>query len=147
MKRRLLFCLAMMAAFVGPPALAEMPVLDLGVGLYRIRAEVAHTDGSRMTGLMHRTELADNAGMLFVFARTARHCMWMKNTLLPLSVAFIDDSGRIVNVEDMAPATETPHCAGQPVRYALETNKGWFSRHRLGPGTRVLGIERAPAPQ
>lgn len=144
MKRFLLICFGAMAA---TNACADMPVLELGAGMHLIRAEVAHTNANRMTGLMHRTELADNAGMLFVFARAAKHCMWMRNTLVPLSVAFIDEQGRIVNIADMEPRTETPHCADGPARYALETNKGWFARYKLGPGTRIAGIERAPAPE
>lgn len=123
---------------------AELPLLELGVGMYRIKAEVAHTDSTRMTGLMNRTEMAGDAGMLFVFSTTARHCMWMRNTLIPLSVAFIDDKGRILNIADMQPETDAAHCATGPARYALETNAGWFAARKLGAGSRIAGIGRAP---
>ncbi|MFX6755215.1 DUF192 domain-containing protein, partial [Acinetobacter baumannii] len=77
----------------------------------------------------------------------AKHCMWMRNTLIPLSVAFIDDKGHIINIADMQPQTETSHCAERPARYALETNIGWFAARKLQAGTRIAGIERAPAPE
>jgi hypothetical protein len=85
--------------------------------------------------------------MLFVFDQDARHCMWMKNTLLPLSVAFIDEQGRIINVEEMQPQTENNHCATKPARFALEMNAGWFKKRGLGAGTALAGIERAPPPR
>jgi hypothetical protein len=125
----------------------QMPRLDLSVGMYRVSAEVAATDANRMQGLMQRTGMAANQGMLFVFPVAARHCMWMRNTLLPLSVAFIDDAGKIINVEDMLPKTENNHCAGAPARFALEMNKGWFAAKGFGPGVRINGLEQAPAPQ
>ncbi len=110
--------------------------------MYVVRAEVADTPAARMQGLMHRRELARNAGMVFVFEEDAVHCMWMKNTLLPLSVAFVDRSGTIVNIADMEPLREKPHCAARPVRYALEMNRGWFAERGIGPGTKVRGLER-----
>ncbi|HEY9193085.1 MAG TPA: DUF192 domain-containing protein [Methyloversatilis sp.] len=127
-------------------AQAQAPTLDLSVGLYRIQAEVAATQKMRMTGLMRRTEMAAGAGMLFVFTERQKHCMWMRNTLIPLSVAFIDEQGVIINIEDMQPQTDTAHCAGGPARYALETNAGWFAARKITAGTRIAGLERAPAP-
>ena len=89
---------------------------------------------------MHRKSLAQNAGMLFIFDEQAPHCMWMKNTLIPLSVAFIDDNGAIVNIADMEPHSEASHCATRPVRYALEMNRGWFAARGVKPGSRLGGI-------
>ena len=122
-------------------------MLELSVGMYRIQAEVANTDPLRQRGLMHRKDMPEQQGMLFVFPVRAQHCMWMKNTLLPLSVAFLDDAGRIINVEEMAPQTELNHCASTPARYALEMNRNWFKQRGLSAGTQIRGVERAPVPQ
>ncbi|WP_299071957.1 DUF192 domain-containing protein [Accumulibacter sp.] len=130
------------------PVLAdELPRVDLTAGFYRIQAEVAARDPDRMQGLMHRRSMPANHGMLFVFAQAARHCMWMRNTLLPLSVAFLDEEGRILNIEDMQPQTEDNHCAAKAARYALEMNLGWFAGKGIKPGTRIGGIEQSPRPQ
>lgn len=130
------------------PVLAdELPRVDLTAGFYRIQAEVAARDPDRMQGLMHRRSMPANHGMLFVFAQAARHCMWMRNTFLPLSVAFLDDEGRILNIEDMQPQTEDNHCAAKAARYALEMNLGWFAGKGIKPGTRIGGIEQSPRPQ
>ena len=93
-----------------------------------------------MRGLMHRESMPQNAGMLFIFDEATQHCMWMKNTLIPLSVAFIDEQGAIINIEDMAPKTENSHCARKPARYALEMNRGWFAARGIKPGSRISGI-------
>ncbi|HEY5898696.1 MAG TPA: DUF192 domain-containing protein [Burkholderiales bacterium] len=121
------------------PAFAQ-PVVQLNAGMYLIRAEVAADFNTRMRGLMFREAMAPNAGMLFVFDEDATHCMWMKNTLLPLSVAFIDERGAIINIADMAPQTEDSHCATRPARYALEMNRGWFAARGVKPGSRIGGI-------
>lgn len=126
-------------------ALAETPHIELSAGIHRIRAEVVNTDATRQQGLMHRRVMAPQDGMLFVFEQSERFCMWMKNTYLPLSVAFIDETGTILNIEDMAPQTEQSHCAVKPARYALEMNRGWFARRGLRAGGKISGIERAPA--
>lgn len=118
--------------------------LELTAGIYRIRAELANTDESRAEGLMHRKSMPVNNGMLFVFNREARYCMWMHDTLMPLSVAFLDGQGRIINVEEMQPQTENTHCATKPAKFALEMNAAWFKRRGLGVGTIVAGIDRAP---
>lgn len=128
-------------------AQTSAPVIELTAGMYRIEAEVVNTLESRMLGLMGRRDMPQQRGMLFVFDADARHCMWMKNTLLPLSVAFIDNQGRIVNVEEMQPGTETNHCAAKPVHLALEMNSGWFRSRRLGPGAAIVGLDRAPPPR
>jgi uncharacterized membrane protein (UPF0127 family) len=123
------------------PAYAQdMPVVQLNAGMHLIRAEVAAEFGTRMRGLMYRASMPQNAGMLFIFDETTQHCMWMKNTLIPLSVAFIDEKGAITNVEDMKPQTEDSHCASRPARYALEMNRGWFAAHGIKPGSRIGGI-------
>jgi uncharacterized protein len=128
-------------------ARAEMPRMELTASFHRIEAEVAADGANRMQGLMFRKYLAANQGMLFVFPQAERHCMWMRNTMLPLSVAFLDDEGRILNVEDMQPQTENSHCAAGPARFALEMNLGWFSGKGLKPGLRIGGIEKSPRPQ
>ena len=117
-----------------------LPVVDLSAGMHRIRAEVAADYPSRMTGLMHRASMPQGSGMLFIFDETSVHCMWMKNTLIPLSVAFIDESGRILNIENMTPHSEQSHCAARPARYALEMNRGWFEARGIKPGIRLGGI-------
>jgi uncharacterized membrane protein (UPF0127 family) len=133
--------LPLLLAFLAAPALAqELPVVQLNAGMYLIRAEVAADFGSRAQGLMYRKEMPSNAGMLFIFEQPGEQCMWMKNTLIPLSVAFMDDEGRIINIEEMAPQTLDSHCARRPARYALEMNAGWFSARGIKPGTRLGGI-------
>ncbi|MFN3884126.1 MAG: DUF192 domain-containing protein [Rhodocyclaceae bacterium] len=122
----------------------SLPMIELNVGIHRIEAEVAATNAVRMRGLMQRKSLATQRGMLFVFDQEARHCMWMKNTYLPLSVAFLDASGRILNIEEMQPLTEENHCAARPARYALEMNRGWFADRGLKPGDRINGLDNAP---
>lgn len=134
---RLLFALALVSTAA---AAQPIPVVQLNAGMHLIRAEVAADYATRMTGLMHRVSMPSNAGMLFIFDEAAAQCMWMKNTLIPLSVAFIDDHGAIINVEDMAPQTEDSHCAKRPARYALEMNRGWFAARGIKPGSRIGGI-------
>jgi len=124
----------------GAAALAQLPTVELNAGMYLIRAEVAADFGARSRGLMHREALAPNAGMLFVFDEPAIHCMWMKNTLIPLSVAFLDEHGVIANIADMTPHSEQAHCAARPARYALEMNRGWFTAKGIKPGMRLGGI-------
>ena len=120
--------------------LPPQPTLKLSVGLNLISAEVAKDNATRQIGLMHRKTLAPGHGMLFIFEFRATQCMWMRNTLIPLSVAFIGDDGRIVNVEDMQPKTEDSHCSAVPVRYALEMPQGWFAQRKLGAGSLIKGI-------
>jgi uncharacterized membrane protein (UPF0127 family) len=124
-----------------------MPRIELSAGMYRIDAEVASSPEQRELGLMYRQSMAPERGMLFVFDEAGTHCMWMKNTLLALSVAFLDDEGRILNIEEMAPQTEDSHCAIRPARFALEMNRGWFKQKGLKAGTKVMGLEHAPDPQ
>lgn len=122
---------------------AQMPRIELSAGIHRIVAEVAATDAHREKGLMFRNQMPASDGMLFVFDRAEPVCMWMRNTPLPLTVAFVDQGGEIVNLADMAPHTETSHCAAKPVRFALEMNAGWFARRGLHSGSKISGLERA----
>lgn len=128
-------------------AAAAMPVVELGAGMFRIQVEVAHTDANRQLGLMNRREMPAHNGMVFVFPQDARHCMWMRNTFIPLSVAFLDEQGRILNIADMQPQTEDSHCASAPARFALEMNQGWFRERGLKPGDAIRGVDRLPAPR
>lgn len=121
---------------------AKFPVISLNAGIHVIKAEVAATEAQRQQGLMYREKLGPNEGMIFLFGAPAGVCMWMKNTLLPLSVAFIDDTGKIVNIEDMEPQTLDSHCAKRPVTYALEMNRGWFKQKNIKPGTVIDGLPR-----
>ena len=128
-------------------ARAQMPELQLAIGGHKLTAEVAATNPERMQGLMHRRMMPENRGMLFVFTDEAHHAMWMKNTFIPLSVAFIDSAGVITNIEDMKPHTEQAHPAIRPVRYALEMNLGWFAKRGIKAGAKLEGLEKAPAPK
>ena len=130
----------MAASLYAAAALGQLPTVELKAGLYLIRAEVAADFPSRARGLMHRESLAPNAGMLFIFEAPGAQCMWMKNTLIPLSVAFLDDSGAIINIADMTPHSEQAHCAARPARYALEMNRGWFAARGIRPGLRLGGV-------
>ena len=137
--------LLLLSMLLSGAALAqELPVVQLHAGMYLIRAEVAADFGSRAQGLMYRKQLPSNAGMLFVFDAPGAQCMWMKNTLIPLSVAFLDERGAIINIEDMAPQTLQSHCARRPARYALEMNRGWFAARGFKPGMRLGGIPGTP---
>jgi len=127
---------------LAPSAHAELPMAELTAGMHIIRAEVAADFGTRAQGLMFRKSLERNAGMLFIFDEPAVHCMWMKNTYIPLSVAFLDDDGAILNIADMQPHSERSHCAAKPARYALEMTQGWFAERGIKPGTKLRGLER-----
>jgi hypothetical protein len=128
-------------------ALAQQARFDstrLSAGMHQIQADVAANDAQRQQGLMHRTQMASNEGMVFVWDQANAQCMWMKNTPLPLSVAFIDGEGKIVNIEDMQPHTLESHCSKAPVKYALEMNLGWFKQKNIKPGMTIRGL---PKPQ
>ena len=128
-------------------AQGAMPVIEMTAGFHRIEAEVAATDQNRQLGLMNRKTMPTQHGMLFVFNHDNTHCMWMRNTWLPLSVAFIDASGTIINIEDMQPQTEDNHCARRPARYALEMNLGWFAQRGIKAGMKLGGLDKAPRGQ
>jgi uncharacterized protein len=112
------------------------------VGAHPLNVEVAVSDPQRMQGLMYRAKLGRNDGMLFVFDEPAYQSMWMKNTLIPLSVAFIGGDGRILNILDMEPQTLDTHTSAGPALYAIETNKGWFEENRVKPGEKVTGLPK-----
>ena len=143
--RKVLGICGLLAAILPAAANAQMPMTELGAGMFRIETEVAATNADRQLGLMNRKSMPLQHGMVFVFPQQARHCMWMKNTLLPLSVAFLDDDGRILNIEDMQPQTEDSHCAASPARFALEMNLGWFRERGIKPGDLIRGISKLPA--
>ena len=119
-----------------------LPTIELKAGIYRIQAELADTPKAREVGLMNRTSMPTNSGMLFVFEQKAGHCFWMNNTKIPLSIAFIADDGKIVNIEEMQAETTNNHCPKVAVRYALEMNKQWFSERVIVPGTVVTGLPK-----
>jgi uncharacterized protein len=130
------------ALAVGGSALAAspLPTTVLTINGHKIAAEVATTADERATGLMNRFSLQPDHGMLFVFEKPEPLSFWMKNTYIPLSIAFIDGGGRIVNIEDMAPQTETTHWSRGPALYALEMRKGWFVERGIRAGDRVEGV-------
>ena len=126
------------------PALAQEPQMNLQrvrltAGMYQIDAQVAQQPREREIGLMFRKEMPEQEGMLFVFEEPTTQCFWMKNTLLPLTAAFVGDDGRIVNLVDMQPQTTNTHCSEAPVRYVLEMNQGWFARKNIKKGTKLGG--------
>jgi uncharacterized membrane protein (UPF0127 family) len=134
---------ALALAFLAPAEAQEgpqkLPTTRLTAGFHLINAEVASTPEQRAIGLMHRPTMPANDGMLFVFERAGQQCFWMKNTLLPLSIAFLEDDGTIVNIEEMKPQTLDSHCSAKPVRFALEMNQGWFSKRAIKPGAKITG--------
>ena len=117
----------------------NLPRVKLGAGMYQIDAQVAFTPEQRATGLMHRKDMPLHEGMLFVIEQPRQQCFWMKNTLLPLTAAFIADDGSIVNLADMKPQTTDSHCSAKPVRYVLEMNQGWFAKRGLKAGHQLKG--------
>jgi uncharacterized protein len=125
-----------------------LATIELRIGTHKLVAETAANDETRMRGLMHRKKpLPENHGMLFVFTSTGFHSMWMQNTYIPLSVAFMDEGGVILNIADMTPLTTDPHTAAGFARYALEMNQGWFATRGIRAGAKVEGLAGAPAPK
>jgi uncharacterized protein len=122
----------------------ELPTVELVIKGHRAVAETAATDAARTTGLMNRFSLQPDHGMLFVFREPQPQAFWMKNTYVPLSIAFIGSDGSILNIDDMAPLTETTHPSRGPALYALEMKKGWFAERGIGPGDNVTGLAKAP---
>ena len=142
MKQRLsaiFFSLAASVALAqGAPQL-DLPRTKLSAGMYLIDTQVASTATQRATGLMFRTSMPPGEGMLFVFDTPAEQCFWMKNTLLPLTAAFVADDGTIVNLVDMKPQSTDSHCSQKPVRYVLEMNQGWFEKKGIKAGAKLGG--------
>jgi uncharacterized membrane protein (UPF0127 family) len=120
----------------------SLPIIELKASIYRIQAEVASTQQARQVGLMNRTSMPTDSGMLFIFDQKATHCFWMSNTKIPLAIAFIADDGKIVNIEEMQAETLNNHCPKAPIRYALEMNRQWFSQRAIGPGSLIQGLPR-----
>lgn len=118
----------------------RLPSVDITAGMYLIKAEVAATPAQQATGMMGRRDIPGNEGMLFVNDEPGVRCFWMKNTLVPITIAFLADDGTIVNLADMAPQSEQSHCSAQPVRLALEMKQGWFARRGIHAGFRVRGV-------
>ena len=145
--------LAPLTIFADTPALPEgkpqtgLPTVSLKVGSQNVRAEVANTEATRQVGMMFRQKMGRQDGMLFVFPEIAYHAMWMRNTLIPLSVAYMNERGVIVSIHEMQALTEAVHQAAGPVRYALEMNEGWFASNKISVGDTIKGLEKAPKPQ
>lgn len=142
--------LALGLAFTGiapaqPLSPPSLPVTALKIGPHAIRAEVADSEDERSRGLMFRNSMPQDQGMLFVFEEPGQYCFWMRNTLIPLSIAFLDDEGRIVDIAEMqAKDDRTHHCPSRPVRMALEMNRGWFRAHGADVGSQVQGLPVLP---
>ena len=137
-------CFVALLALISTGLLAQSPqrlsTVQLRAGMHQIQAQVAQTDEQRAIGLMHVREMPLHAGMLFIFDQPGKQCFWMRNTLLPLSIAFLTDDGRIVNIAEMQALDEkTNHCSSEPVRYALEMNQGWFAKRGFKAGSKVAG--------
>jgi len=144
--RLLALFLTSATALLAPGAWAQegpqtgLPRVEMTAGMHRIQAQVASTPQQRTIGLMHRREMPTNEGMLFVFEQPGTQCFWMKNTLLPLTAAFVADDGTVVNLADMKPQSLDSHCSAKPVRYVLEMHQGWFAKRGIQAGQRL----RAP---
>lgn len=125
----------------------KLAMLHLMAGMHRIDVEVAATPASRQLGLMNRNFLPTNHGMLFVYPQSRPHCMWMRNTKISLSAAFIDEHGIIINIAEMQHDSEDNHCAVTSVRYVIEMRAGWFQENGISPGTHIQGLDKAPIAQ
>ena len=117
----------------------RLPTTRLSAGMHVIETELAISPAQQQTGMMFRTEMGANEGMLFVNDDVAMRCFWMRNTLIPLSIAFVADDGTIVNIADMQPRSEDSHCSIKPVRYALEMRQGWFAKRGIKAGSKLSG--------
>ena len=134
------FILATLFTALAPAqAQQKLPTVTLNAGIHLIQAEVALNDADRAQGLMFREKMGPNEGMVFRFNSTNQVCMWMKNTLLPLTAAFVADDGTIVNLVDMEPQTLNSHCSIKPVRFVLEMNQGWFAKKGIKAGAKLTG--------
>ncbi len=134
-----LWVLATSAAWAQESPQLQLPRVTLSAGMHLISAQVASTPQQRAIGLMFRKAMPVNEGMLFAFEQASEQCFWMKNTLLPLTAAFVADDGTIVNLADMQPQSLDSHCSTKPVRFVLEMNKGWFDKRGLKAGSKLSG--------
>ena len=133
------FCIHFSSAYAqGNPVL---PIKKLSAGMHVIQAEIAATPETRSTGLMYRKSLAPNQGMLFVFEQANIQCFWMRNTFIPLSIAFLLDDGTITNIADMTPQSDQSHCSAKPVKFALEMEQGWFAKRGITADKKILGLQ------
>ena len=144
MKNKLSGCLWLLCFAVGPALTQEraqisLPRARMQAGMYQIDAQLAATPTQREIGLMFRSKMPQHEGMLFVFDQASEQCFWMKNTILPLTAAFVADDGTIVNLADMNPQTTDSHCSAKPVRFVLEMNQGWFSKKAIQAGYKLSG--------
>lgn len=144
MKHIVIGLIALTAAFVNISHAQNTPQMDLqriklSAGMHLIDTQVAASPEQRATGLMFRKSMPTSEGMLFVFEQASVQCFWMKNTLLPLTAAFVADDGTIVNLVDMKPQSLDSHCSTQPVRYVLEMNQGWFGKKGIKAGSKLSG--------
>lgn len=135
---------AVLARSETPPAVQgqaqmNLPRIEMRIGMHRIEAQVAHTQATRETGLMFRQQMPAHEGMLFAFSQPGVQCFWMRNTLLPLTAAFVADDGTIINLADMTPLSEDSHCSAKPVRFVLEMNRGWFAQRGIKAGAKISG--------
>ena len=135
----LLFC-----SMVAIADVTDKIIVSLTISGHTVTAEVAHTPMARAKGLMYRDALDENSGMLFIFPQADRYSMWMLNTRIPLSVAFVDDKGIILNIADMTPHTKITHRSAGLAKYALEVNQGWFSARGIKAGEKIIGLAQAP---
>ena len=117
----------------------RLDITQLTAGMHVIRAELAVTPTQQATGMMFRREMGANEGMLFINGDSSVRCFWMRNTLIPLTIAFIAEDGTIVNLADMQPQSDESHCSAAPVRYALEMNQGWFAKRGIKAGHKLRG--------
>lgn len=134
--------LFLLASILAAPALAEPGLLPLLFGEHRLQVEFASSQQERQQGLMGRTELAESAGMLFRFPELKRQCLWMKDTPLPLSAAFLDEQGRVINLIDLEPHDLQVKCSSAPARFAVEANQGWFEQRKVEAGVQAAGLPR-----
>ncbi len=142
---RILLSAALLVLAAVAPAGAQdgpqprLPTIELTAGMHVIKTELAQTEAQQATGMMFRQDMGANEGMLFVNDQAGTRCFWMRNTLIPLSIAFIDDDGSIVNIADMQARSEASHCSAKPVRFALEMRQGWFAKRGIGAGFKLRG--------
>jgi uncharacterized protein len=118
----------------------QLPRVKLNAGMHVLDVQLAQTPDQRQIGLMWRKEMPQHEGMLFVFEQAAKQCFWMRNTLMPLSAAFVSDDGTIVNIADMKPQSDDSHCSDRPVRFVLEMNVGWFAKRQIKAGYQLSGV-------
>ena len=134
------FSLGAVGVNAQPTGQPELATTKIQVGVHVITAELAASNNERQMGLMHRAKLGPNRGMLFVFEQADKHCFWMRNTPLALTIAWLDSTGKVVSLADMQPKSDDNHCPSEPAIYALEMEQGWFKQRNIKVGA-VLKAE------